>query len=50
MRSQFVTLSRSMAKAKQNIIKLIPGERIVNKIHVIREQKVMLDFDLACFI
>ncbi|MEO5782635.1 MAG: ORF6N domain-containing protein [Ginsengibacter sp.] len=36
-----------MAKAKRNIIKLIPEERIVNKIYVIREQKVMLDFDLA---
>ena len=35
-----------MAKAKRNIIKLIP-ERIVNKIHIIRDQKVMLDFDLA---
>ena len=36
-----------MAKAKRNIIKLIPEERIVNKIYIIREQKVMLDFDLA---
>ena len=36
-----------MAKAKRNIIKLIPEERIVNKIYLIREQKVMLDFDLA---
>jgi len=36
-----------MAKAKRNIIKLIPDERIVNKIHIIRDQKVMLDFDLA---
>lgn len=36
-----------MAKAKRNIIKLIPEERIVNKIHIIRDQKVMLDFDLA---
>ena len=36
-----------MAKAKRNIIKLIPDERIVNKIYIIREQKVMLDFDLA---
>lgn len=36
-----------MAKAKKNIIKLIPEERIVNKIHIIRDQKVMLDFDLA---
>jgi phage regulator Rha-like protein len=36
-----------MAKAKRNIIKLIPEERIINKIHIIRDQKVMLDFDLA---
>ena len=36
-----------MAKAKRNIIKLIHEERIVNKIYFIREQKVMLDFDLA---
>ncbi|HEY8689278.1 MAG TPA: ORF6N domain-containing protein [Chitinophagaceae bacterium] len=36
-----------MAKAKRNIIKLIPDERIINKIHFIRDQKVMLDFDLA---
>ena len=37
----------TMAKAKTNIIKLIPDERIVNKIYIIRDQKVMLDFDLA---
>lgn len=36
-----------MSKSKRNIIKLIPEERIVNKIHIIRDQKVMLDFDLA---
>jgi hypothetical protein len=36
-----------MAKAKQNIIKLIADEKIIQKIYVIREQKVMLDFDLA---
>ena len=36
-----------MAKAKRNIINLIPEERIVNKIYIIRDQKVMLDFDLA---
>lgn len=36
-----------MTKAKRNIIKLVPEERIVNKIHIIRDQKVMLDFDLA---
>ena len=48
MRSQFVTSSRlSMVKAKRNIIQLIPDERIVNKIYIIRDQKVMLDFDLA---
>ncbi len=48
MRSQIVTSSEAiMAKAKRNIIKLIPDERIVNKIHIIRDQKVMLDFDLA---
>ncbi len=36
-----------MAKAKRNIIKVLPEERIINKIYIIREQKVMLDFDLA---
>lgn len=36
-----------MAKAKQNIIKLIADEKIIQKIYVIRDQKVMLDFDLA---
>lgn len=36
-----------MAKVKTNIIKLVPDERLVNKIHIIRDQKVMLDFDLA---
>lgn len=36
-----------MAKAKRNIIKLIPEETIIRKIYVIRDQKVMLDFDLA---
>ena len=36
-----------MAKAKQNIIKLIADEKIIQKIYIIREQKVMLDFDLA---
>jgi phage regulator Rha-like protein len=36
-----------MAKAKRNIIKMIPEERIVNKIYIIHDQKVMLDFDLA---
>jgi hypothetical protein len=35
-----------MAKAKRNIIKVIPEERIVNKIQIIRGQKVTLDYDL----
>jgi cell division protein FtsB len=37
----------SMAKAKRNIIKYIPDETVVNKIYIIRGQKVMLDFNLA---
>ena len=37
----------AMSKAKRNIIKVLPEERIINKIYIIREQKVMLDFDLA---
>ncbi|HEX7847448.1 MAG TPA: ORF6N domain-containing protein [Chitinophagaceae bacterium] len=36
-----------MAKAKKDIIKYRPDEIIVNKIHVIRGHKVMLDFDIA---
>ncbi len=36
-----------MAKAKRNIIKVLPKEKIINKIYIIREQKVILDFDLA---
>ncbi len=36
-----------MAEAKTNTIKVIPEERIVNKIYIIRDQKIMLDFDLA---
>ena len=36
-----------MAKAKRNIIKVLPEEKIINKIYIIRDQKVMLDFDLA---
>ena len=36
-----------MTKAKRNIFKLLPEERIINKIHIIRDQKVMLDYDLA---
>lgn len=36
-----------MAKTKKDIAKYIPEEIIVNRIHVIRGHKVMLDFDLA---
>lgn len=36
-----------MARAKKNIVKFIPDETIISKIYFIREQKVMLDFDLA---
>ncbi len=36
-----------MAKAKRNTIKVLPEERIINKIYILRAQKVMLDFDLA---
>ena len=36
-----------MTKSKVNIIKLTPGETIIRKIYLIRDQKVMLDFDLA---
>lgn len=36
-----------MAKLKANIIKLTPDETIIRKIYFIRDQKVMLDFDLA---
>ena len=36
-----------MAGAKGNIIAIIPDEKIIRKIHFIRGQKVMLDFDLA---
>lgn len=32
---------------KQNIETLLPGETIIRKIYFIREQKVLLDFDLA---
>jgi hypothetical protein len=46
-RGKLDELEQRMAKSKRNIIKLIPEERIVNKIYIIREQKVMLDFDLA---
>lgn len=37
----------SMPKAKANIIQLTPDEKIIRKIYFIRDQKVMLDFDLA---
>jgi len=36
-----------MPRAKANIIQLTPDEKIIRKIYIIREQKVMLDFDLA---
>ncbi|MBI5857116.1 MAG: ORF6N domain-containing protein [Sphingobacteriales bacterium] len=36
-----------MAKAKKNIAKYVPAEIIVSKIFVIKEQKVMLDYDVA---
>lgn len=36
-----------MSKEKTNIKSLLPDETIIRKIHFIREQKVMLDFDLA---
>lgn len=36
-----------MAKAKKDIVKVIPDEVVINKIYLIRGQKVMLDRDLA---
>ena len=36
-----------MPKSKANIIRLTPDETIIRKIYIIRDQKVMLDFDLA---
>ncbi len=36
-----------MAKAKANIISMMPDEVIISKIHLLRGQKVMLDEDLA---
>lgn len=36
-----------MAKTKRNIVKLVPDEMIMRKIHFIRGQKVLLDYDLA---
>src|SRR4249920_780210 len=49
MRSQTVTASNNqeMAKAKKGIVKYIPDEIIINRIFVVRGQKVMLDYDLA---
>ena len=37
----------TMAKSKQPIKPLLPDEKVISKIYVIREQKVMLDRDLA---
>lgn len=36
-----------MAKAKRNAAKHLPDESIIRKIYIVREHKVMLDFDLA---
>jgi hypothetical protein len=36
-----------MAKTKRNIAIYIPEEIIINRIHILRGHKVMLDFDLA---
>lgn len=36
-----------MPKEKKNIESLLPDETIIRKIYIIRDQKVMLDFDLA---
>ena len=36
-----------MAKAKKNVVKVIPDDTIIRKIYVLRGQKVMLDMDLA---
>ncbi len=36
-----------MSKEKKNIKPLLPDETIIRKIYLIREQKVMMDFDLA---
>ncbi len=36
-----------MAKSKQSIQQLLPDEKVISKIYVIRGQKVMLDRDLA---
>ena len=36
-----------MAKARKEIIKIIPDDTIIRKIYLLRGQKVMLDMDLA---
>ncbi len=36
-----------MAKQNKNIGSILPDEKIIRKIYIVREQKVMLDFDLA---
>ena len=33
--------------SKTSLVRLVEEEKIMNKIHVIRNHKVMLDFDLA---
>ena len=33
--------------SKNSLVRLVEEEKIMNKIHVIRNHKVMLDFDLA---
>jgi hypothetical protein len=48
--SQFATSSYNtliMAKATTGKLIYLPDESIINKIYLIREQKVMLDEDLA---
>ncbi len=36
-----------MSKEKTNIVSLLPDETIIRKIYFVRNQKIMLDFDLA---
>ena len=36
-----------MPKAKKHNATPLPDEKIIRKIYIVREQKVMLDFDLA---
>jgi ORF6N domain len=45
--SQFVTTSTKLVIAKAIKNSILPDEAIINKIYLIREQKVMLDKDLA---